>query len=47
MLAVADVAYAPDQCTELTFVDYSKQQAAQTPAAAPAPAAKPWWKFWD
>jgi hypothetical protein len=48
MLGVADVAYAPDQCRELTFVDYSKQ--AQTPAATPAPApapAKPWWKFWD
>lgn len=46
MLAVADVAYAPDQCTELTFVDYSREGRAEVEAAPPA-AAKPWWKFWD
>ena len=51
MLALADVAYAPDACSELTFVDYSKQEQAQ-PAASPAPApaaapTKPWWKFWE
>jgi hypothetical protein len=44
MLSVADVAYSPDKCTELTFVDYSKE--AQPQPEAPAPA-KPWWKFWD
>jgi hypothetical protein len=44
MLAVADVAYSPDKCNELTFVDYSKQQ---QPQPAPPAAAKPWWKFWD
>jgi hypothetical protein len=44
-LSLADVPYSPDRCTELTFVDYSKQGPAQ-PAASPAPA-KPWWKFWD
>jgi hypothetical protein len=43
MLSVADVAYSPDACNELTFVDYSKEGQAQ-PASAPA---KPWWKFWD
>jgi len=42
MLAVADIAYSPDKCSELT--DHS--QAAQPQPAAPAPA-KPWWKFWD
>ncbi len=48
MLALADVAYSPDACTELTFVDYSKQEQASAPEAAPAPTpAKPWWKFWD
>jgi hypothetical protein len=45
MLALADVAYSPDACTELTFVDYSREGQAQ-PAEAPA-AGKPWWKFWD
>jgi hypothetical protein len=44
MLAVADVAYSPDKCNELTFVDYSKQA---KPSPPPPPAAKPWWKFWD
>jgi hypothetical protein len=48
MLSVADVPYAPDACTELTFVDYSKEgQAQPAQTEAPAPAAKPWWKFWD
>ena len=48
MLSVADVPYAPDACTELTFVDYSKEgQAQPAQVEAPAPAAKPWWKFWD
>jgi hypothetical protein len=42
MLGPADVAYAPDECNELTFVDYSEH--ARSPRA---PAAKPWWKFWD
>jgi hypothetical protein len=43
MLAVADVAYAPDACNDSTFVDYSKEG-----QAPPAPASsKPWWKFWD
>jgi hypothetical protein len=51
MLAPADVPYSPDECTELTFVDYSQEGRPQTappdaPAAAPA-AARPWWKFWD
>ncbi|HZF30648.1 MAG TPA: DUF6152 family protein [Gammaproteobacteria bacterium] len=44
MLAVADVAYSPDRCNELTFVDYSKEEQPQPKAPAPA---KPWWKFWD
>ena len=44
-LGVADVPYSPDECSELTFVDYSKEAPpADTPPAAPA---KPWWKFWD
>jgi hypothetical protein len=49
MLSVADVAYSPDACSELTFVDYSQERRAQQPAQseAPAAAAKPWWKFWD
>jgi hypothetical protein len=49
MLSVADVAYSPDACSELTFVDYSQQGRAQQPAQPEAPpaAAKPWWKFWD
>jgi hypothetical protein len=49
---VADVPYSPDECKELTFVDYSKEgartggdDAASPPATAPA--ANPWWKFWD
>ena len=49
-ILVADVAYSPDPCTELTFVDYSREGQAQ-PASEPAPEAKPpakpWWKFWD
>ena len=44
MLGLADVPYSPDECSELTFVDYSKE--GQTRREAPA-AAKPWWKFWD
>ena len=44
MLGLADVAYAPDACNELTFVDYSKERRSQP--ATPAPA-KPWWRFWD
>jgi hypothetical protein len=48
ILAVADVAYSPDECkSELTFIDYSKEGRTQTaPQEAPA-AAKPWWKFWE
>ncbi len=50
-ILVADVAYSPDPCTELTFVDYSRegQAAPASEPAAPAekPPAKPWWKFWD
>jgi hypothetical protein len=42
MLAVADIAYSPDKCTELT----NHSTATQPPPATPAPA-KPWWKFWD
>ena len=42
MLGVADVPYSPDECNELTFVDYSKAAQAEPPIAA-----KPWWKFWD
>jgi hypothetical protein len=43
----ADLPYAPDACSELTFVDYSQEGQTRTaPAAAPAPA-KPWWKFWE
>jgi hypothetical protein len=42
MLALADVAYSPDKCSELTFVDYSKKSAPTAP-----PAVRPWWKFWD
>jgi hypothetical protein len=45
VLGVADVPYSPDECTELTFVDYSKQ--AQPAQAEAPPTAKPWWKFWD
>jgi hypothetical protein len=45
MLSVADVAYSPDACSELTFVDYSQQGRDQQ--AAPPAAAKAWWKFWD
>ena len=44
MLAVADVAYSPDKCNELTFVNYSNEPKPQPKAPAPA---KPWWKFWD
>jgi hypothetical protein len=44
MLAVADVGFAPDECSDRTFVDYSKEGRAAP--AAPTPA-KPWWKFWD
>jgi Family of unknown function (DUF6152) len=44
MLAPADIPYSPDECNELTFVDYSKER--QSPPETPA-AAKPWWKFWD
>ena len=50
-ILVADVGYSPDPCTELTFVDYSRegQAAPASEPAAPAekPPAKPWWKFWD
>ena len=50
-IGVADLPFAPDKCTELTFVDYSRAgQAAATAADAPPeppPPAKPWWKFWD
>ena len=50
-IGVADLRYAPDKCTELTFVDYSRagQEASATADApgVPAPPAKPWWKFWD
>jgi hypothetical protein len=44
-IGVADLPYAPDKCSELTFVDYSREglKAEGTP---PAPV-KPWWKFWD
>ena len=45
MLGVADVPYSPDECNELTFVDYSK--GAQPAQTEPPVAAKPWWKFWD
>jgi hypothetical protein len=42
MLAVADIAYSPDKCTELT------NHATEAPLQPAAPAAaKPWWKFWD
>jgi hypothetical protein len=48
---VADVPYSPDECKELTFVDYSSEGARTgNESAKPAPAtpvAKPWWKFWD
>ena len=47
-IGLADLPYAPDKCSELTFVDYSRE--GQTPAPsedAPPPPAKPWWKFWD
>jgi hypothetical protein len=49
-ILVADVPYSPDPCTELTFVDYSRQgqaEPANEPAPAEKPPAKPWWKFWD
>ena len=42
MLAVADIAYSPDECSELT--DHSKD--GQPRSQAPTPA-KPWWKFWE
>jgi hypothetical protein len=47
MLSVADVAYSPDACGDLTFVDYSKEGQAPPVEPAPAAPAKPWWKFWD
>ena len=50
-IGVADLPYAPDKCTELTFVDYSREgQAAPATsrrATGRTPPAKPWWKFWD
>lgn len=38
----ADLPYAPDPCSELTFIDYSVE--GQTPEPDDD---KPWWKFWD
>jgi len=58
-IGVADLAYAPDPCRELTFVDYSGDGLAPDAgsnglapdAAAPASATpapeKSWWKFWE
>jgi Family of unknown function (DUF6152) len=47
-LAIADVAYSPDECkAELTFIDYSKEQRSAPAQPEAPPAAKPWWKFWD
>jgi len=44
----ADVPYSPDPCNELTFVNYEEVVESDDAAApATAPAAKPWWKFWD
>lgn len=39
----ADLPYGPDECEELTFVDYS-EQSRQAGADAEA---SPWWRFWD
>jgi hypothetical protein len=47
MLGIADVAYSPDACSELTFVDYSKEGRPEPAQPEARPAAKPWWKFWD
>jgi hypothetical protein len=40
----ADLPYSPDECKDMTFVDYSKTG---QPAEPAQPAKKPWWKFWD
>ena len=34
-ILVADVGYSPDPCTELTFVDYSREGQAAAPASEP------------
>ena len=57
MMQIADVPYAPDDCKELTFVDYGEDAGAAAAAAgeaasAPAESAapdddSPWWVFWD
>jgi hypothetical protein len=44
MLAVADIAYSPDKCSELTPHSNDGQPRPAPPVPAPA---KPWWKFWD
>jgi hypothetical protein len=43
----ADLPYGPDPCTELTFIDYSREgQPAAGSGDAPAErAARPWWMF--
>jgi len=56
-IGVADVPYAPDACSELTFVDYSNDgvgpdagsvgNAAAAPAEAPAAVPTSWWKIWE
>jgi hypothetical protein len=55
-IGVADLPYAPDPCSELTFVDFSADGVApdansggigpQGAAAAPAAAPAAWWEFW-
>jgi hypothetical protein len=40
----ADLPYSPDECQELTFVDYSVE--GRRPAADDE-TPRPWWRFWD
>ena len=40
---VADAPFSPDECKELTFVDYSEESRRD----AAGPESRPWWRFWD
>ncbi len=51
-MQIADVPYSPDECKELTFVDYAGEDGAGEPGGRTADGAavedeSPWWKFWD
>jgi hypothetical protein len=41
----ADLPFAPDPCTELTFVDFSLE--GQPAGTAPLAPSRPWWRFWN